>query len=104
MEAAVGGQVFAQREICRTANFYPLYDKKPCHYIIVPNTVQDSKKDDERPFFLRIFTSEEIELVNLPETIEQTFTGKWSGTTSGGRRSADNQRWCINPQYYLNLT
>jgi len=104
MEAAVHGQVFAQREICRTGYFYPTYDKKPVHYIIVPNTVGESKKDDERPFFLRIFSSEDIDLVQLPETIEQTFTGKWSATTCGGRRTMDNQKWCINPQYYLNLT
>ena len=67
------------------------------HYIVVPNTEVDSKKDEERPFFLRIFTSEKTDLVELPETIEQTFTDKWAAPTAGGKRTldngADNKRW-----------
>ena len=86
---------------------YPIHEKKPVHYIIVPNTEIESKKDEERPFFLRIFTSEKVELVNLPKTIEQTFLGKWTQSTAGGRRTlntgADNKYWCRNPQYFLNL-
>ena len=74
----------------------------------MPNTVTESKKDEERPFFLRIFTSEHVDLVELPKTIEQTFMGKWTSSTAGGRRTldtgAENKRWCINPQYFLNLT
>lgn len=85
-----------------------MHNKKPVHYIIVPNTLGESKKDDERPFFLRIFSSDPVEMVQLPNTIEQTFTGKWSAATAGGRRAhdngAENQKWCVNPQYYLNLT
>lgn len=77
------------------------------HYIIVPNTEVDSKKDEERPFVLRIFTSERVDLVELPKTIEQTFTGKWVQSTAGGRRilqdGGDNKHWCRNPQYFLNL-
>ncbi len=107
MEAATGGQVFAQREITKTANFYPTHDKKKVHYMIIPNTVGESKKDDERPFFLRVFSSETIDLVELPPTIEQSFAGKWTDITAGGKRSiegAENQKWCVNPQYFLNIT
>jgi hypothetical protein len=52
----------------------PIFDKKNVHYVIVPNT-EDSgnKKEEERPFFLRIFASEQIEVAQLPPTIEQQF-------------------------------
>jgi len=40
--------------------------------MIIPNTdATQNKKDEERPFFLRIFSSEPIDLVQLPNTIEQ---------------------------------
>lgn len=39
--------------------------------MIIPNTDNTAnKKDMERPFFLRIFGSEPIELVQMPNTIE----------------------------------
>lgn len=108
LEAATHGQVFAQREIQKTVVLTPTYNKKPCHYIIIPNTVGESKKDDERPFFLRLFSSEHIELVKLPNTIEQTFNGAWDKNTCGGKRAnengQENQKWCVNPQYFINLT
>jgi hypothetical protein len=107
IEAASGMQRFAQREICVNCWLSPTYDKKPVHYIIVPNTEVDSKKDEERPFFLRIFTSEKSELLELPKTIEQNFLGKWSASTAGGKRvlqnGSENKYWCRNPQYFLNL-
>lgn len=49
----------------------PVYEKKNVHYIIVPNTeIENNKKEEERPFFLRIFTSEHVEVSQLPNTIE----------------------------------
>ena len=108
LEAATGGQVFAQREITKTVKLYPTYNKRKVHYILVPNTVGESKKDEERPFILRIFASETMEFVKLPNTIDQSFVGKWSQTTAGGKRTnesgQENQKWCINPQYFLNIT
>ena len=107
VEAAKGAQRFGQREVWVTWWLQPIYEKKPVHYIIVPNTEVDSKKDEERPFVLRIFTSERVDLVELPKTIEQTFVGKWVQSTAGGRRilqnGGDNKHWCRNPQYFLNL-
>jgi hypothetical protein len=42
----------------------PEHDKKPCHYIIIPNTeASTNKKEEERPFFLRVFASEPMDLV-----------------------------------------
>lgn len=78
----------------------------------MPNTELENNKKEERPFFLRIFASENIELVKLPETIEQTFVNKWTETTAGGSRMIENddkklqenQFWCRNPQYFLNIT
>ena len=66
-------QRFEQREITRTIWLNPQHDKKNVHYIIVPNTEIENKKEEERPFFLRIFASEQIDVVQLPNTIEQQF-------------------------------
>jgi hypothetical protein len=77
LQAAEGGQRFEQREITRTIWLTPQHDKKNVHYIIVPNTEIENKKEEERPFFLRIFASEQIDVVQLPYTIEQQFQGKW---------------------------
>ena len=77
-QAAEGGQRFEQREISKTAWFSPVHEKKNVHYIIVPNTEVENRKDEERPFFLRFFASEHIEIVQLPNTIEQQFQGKWT--------------------------
>lgn len=49
----------------------PEYEKKPVHYMIIPNTEISNKKEGERPFYLRIFSSDEIQLVQLQNTIEQ---------------------------------
>jgi hypothetical protein len=35
-------------------------------------------KEEERTFFLRVFASDPIELVQLPNTIETKFNNKWS--------------------------
>jgi len=55
--AAEGGQRFSQREITKTLTLEPTYNKKNVHYIIIPNT-ENEGKNPERPFFLRIFSSE----------------------------------------------
>mmetsp|Transcript_18762 Transcript_18762/g.28840 ORF Transcript_18762/g.28840 Transcript_18762/m.28840 type:complete len:117 (-) Transcript_18762:832-1182(-) len=78
--------------------------------MIIPNTEDypQNKKEEERPFFLRVFSSEFVDLVQLPNTIEQQFQGKWTQSTAGGRRvdekGKENQFWCRNPQYFLNIT
>jgi len=108
VEASDDGQRFAQREIAKTIWLHPQHEKKNVHYIIVPNTETENKKEEERPFFLRVFASEQVELVQLPQPYEQQFQGKWDKNTAGGRRVMDNgkenQFWCRNPQYFLNLT
>lgn len=107
-EAAKGLQRFKQREITATVWLNPTYKNKPVHYIIVPNIEADPiKQTDERPFFLRVFTSEQCDLVELPPTIEQTFNSKWDKSTAGGKRTLatgrENQFWCRNPQYFINI-
>jgi hypothetical protein len=82
---------------------------KNVHYIIVPNIeTEPIKTSEERPFFLRVFTSEPVELLELPPTMEQTFNSKWDKMSAGGKRTTDagreNQYWCRNPQYFLNIT
>jgi hypothetical protein len=73
------------------------------HYIIVPNTeLEGNKKEEERPFFLRVFASDPLDLVQLPITEETPFSNKWGTNTAGGKMG--NQLWCRNPQYFLNIT
>jgi len=39
--------------------------------MIVPNTeASQNRKEEERPFYLRVFSSDPIELIQLPATIE----------------------------------
>jgi hypothetical protein len=57
----------------------PIHDKKNVHYVVVPNTeVENNKKEEERPFFLRIFASEQVDVAMLPPTLEMQFQGKWA--------------------------
>ena len=79
MEAARGGSPVEQRELTRSIQLVPIHDKKPVHYIIIPNTELDGKsKEEERTFFLRVFASDKIDLVQMPNTIETKFNNKWS--------------------------
>ncbi len=107
LEAVPDGALVAKREITKVTSFSPIYEKSHVNYIIVPNTVGDLK-NAERPFFLRIFSSEPIELVQLPPTIEKSHNGRWIKETVGAKRIFDNGqeniKWCNNPQYYLNVT
>lgn len=66
-EAASGIQRFKQREITCQLWLSPTHEKKNVHYIIVPNIESSPyNKSDERPFFLRIFSSDPVEMVELP--------------------------------------
>lgn len=56
----------------------------------MPNIEHENVRPvDERPFFLRVFASEHVDLVELPRTIEQSFKCEWGLTTAGGRRVTD---------------
>ena len=35
---------------------------------------------------MRIFTSEAIDIVEMPETLETTVEGQWTDNSAGGRR------------------
>ena len=49
------------REITRNCVLTPENEKKPVHYMIIPNTENSTnKREEERPFHLRIFSSEPI--------------------------------------------
>lgn len=101
LEAGEGIQRFEQREITKTTWLLPMHEKKQVHYIVVPNTETENKKEEERPFFLRIFSSEHVDVAKLPPTIEHQEQGKWTSATAGGRRvlenGKENQFWCRNP-------
>jgi len=42
------------------------------YYMIIPNTVTENKKEEQRPFWLRLFASENIDVYEMPETIEES--------------------------------
>jgi hypothetical protein len=81
------------------------------YYMVIPNMIpvgeKDLKKDEKRVFFLRIFSSEPVEVVEMPETLEVSLEGQWGDNNSGGKRKLDNGKnnanWCKNPQYFLNI-
>lgn len=90
LEAAPGGSNTETRELTRTLWLTPDHLKSDVHYIIVPNTEIEGnpnfgKKEEERPFYVRVFSSDPVDLVQLPMTVETTFQNKWGPQSSGGR-------------------
>ena len=110
LNAGSGAQRLGHREITEHLVLSNTHEKKNVHYIIIPNVENEDKinKKDGKLFFLRVFASEHVDLVELPKTIEQSFAGEWTKESAGGKRIDDklkeNQFWCRNPQYFLNVT
>ena len=84
------------------------------NFIVIPNTEADNKKDENRPFWLRIFASEYIDVEELPESMEVSMRGTWGEDNAGGPRKLieekngkkqefENPYWCKNPQYFINI-
>ncbi|EGR31206.1 hypothetical protein IMG5_115920 [Ichthyophthirius multifiliis] len=122
IEANPNGQASAQREITQYITLKKFEGKNYGNYIIVPNMITESKKDEKRVFYLRIFASEpvkyiciyillykqiKIEIMEMPETLEFSIEDQqWEQHNAGGRRKIENKNnpnWCRNPQYFLNL-
>lgn len=116
IEAATGLQRLAQREITKEIFLEPGEGRKYGHFVIIPNLeIEGRKLESEaakgkkvnRPFWLRIFAQNPVDVVELSETIEVTVNGEWTEHTGGGRRALktgkDNPLWCKNPQYFLNI-
>jgi hypothetical protein len=63
----------------------------------------------EAKFWLRIFSSDDIFVTELPRPYEASISSGWSQTTAGGARyiknkdnmTVENAYWPINPQYLL---
>jgi calpain, invertebrate len=46
------------------------------YYVIIPNMIgEDKKKDAKRTFYLRIFSSDPVEVAEMPETVETVEEG-----------------------------
>ena len=78
--------------------------KKEQSFIIVPHLVDPSSGD--RDFWVRIFSSDPIEVSLLPETIEIEKKGMWKKDMKQGPRlvnGSENPNWCENQQFFLNL-
>lgn len=108
IQANPNENIEAQREITQYITLKRFEGKNFGYYMIIPNLIDkiDSKKDDKRTFFLRVFASNQVEVCEMPETVEKSMDGGWDATNAGGRRRIDqknNPKWCRNPQYFLNL-
>lgn len=114
--AAEGLQKVAQREITKDIILELPEGKKEAHFIIIPNLEAEGKKLESetqkknkgRQFWLRIFSQNPIQVLELSETFEEFDKSEWNETTAGGRRvlrnGKENPLWCRNPQYFLNVS
>lgn len=114
--AAEGIQRIAQREISKDIILELPEGKKEAHFIIVPNLEVEGKKLESetlkknkgRQFWLRVFSQNPVQVMELAETFEAIEKGEWNESTAGGRRvlrnGKDNPLWCRNPQYFLNVS
>ena len=104
------GLVEDKREITEVLTLKRQEGKNYGIYMIIPNIVdikEGVKKDDKRIFYMRLFASESIDIVEMPETLETTVDGQWTDNSAGGRRKIEgkeNPNWCRNPQYFLNFS
>lgn len=92
--------ILAQREMVQQVTLRKQEGKNYTYFIIVPNTITTNKKEEQRQFWLRIFSSEKIDVQELPDTVEFTLDGAWTDDSSGGKRrikGKDNPHWCRNP-------
>ncbi|CAD8158986.1 unnamed protein product [Paramecium octaurelia] len=103
------GDMPAQREITQYLILKNFEGKTFGNYMVVPNMiVNETRKEEKRNFILRIFSSDKIDVAEMPETLEIQQEGSWNETSAGGKRKYDNGKenpnWCKNPQYFLNLS
>lgn len=98
----------AMREITQYLVLKNFEGKTYGNYMIVPNLIMNENKKEDRNFILRIFTSDKVDVAEMPETIEVQMEGSWTENNAGGMRKLENGRdnpsWCRNPQYFLNLS
>lgn len=87
---------------------------------MIPFTLDDvstKKAVAHRPFWLRVFASEEIEIEQVKETLMIEEKGEWSEKRPCGPMYLEviegddekkeikyNPYWCQNPQYFINIT
>lgn len=73
------------REITQQVNLKRFEGKNYGYYMVIPNMIpvgeKDLKKDEKRVFFLRIFSSEPVEVVEMPETVEVSLKDNGATTT-----------------------
>ena len=94
-----------KREILKKLKLELEEKKKEQNFIIVPHLIDPSTGD--REFWVRITTSDPIEVCLLPETLETEKRGKWNKEFKQGPRlingCIENPNWCENQQFFLNL-
>lgn len=65
------GDVQAQREVTSYFVLKPFEGKPSGTYMIVPNmNLIENRKEEKRNFYIRIFSSDKIDILEMPETIE----------------------------------
>merc|ERR1711988_1383515 len=88
-----------KREITQTLIVNCFEGKNFGNFIVIPNTETESntehnKKEKEtyKPFWLRIFASEYIDVEELPESMEVSMKGAWGDDNGGGPRKITEEK------------
>jgi len=102
LEAASGHQRFPQREISQSIELASEVSRKPVSYVLVPNQEIQLEGDQARQsFIMRIYSSNPIELVQLPEVLNYEFSSQWTPSNAGGKmldqQGIHNPLWGKNP-------
>ena len=84
-------------------------NKKYGNYNLIVNTIKSKFSKNQIPFYIKIFSNNEVLFEQLPETIDYLFTSSWNKKTAGGpyypfaKNLKTNSFWCLNPQYLINF-
>lgn len=90
------------------AALYAFYQPTQGPFIIVPQMAQEEKISE---FNLTIYSSQQVEVVQLQDSRNAVLAGKWTDRTGGGchlydkeyESKPDSHTWQNNPKYLLKL-
>lgn len=77
------------REITYQVTLKKFEGKNYGYYMIIPNTMTESRKDEQRPFWLRLFSSDPVEVYEMPNTLEQIIDDSWNEVNIIGNKNKD---------------
>jgi hypothetical protein len=84
------------REVTQNVTLSPQEGKSFGYYIIIPNVEYELRKGSSKHFWLRVFSSDKIQVEEFPETMEIRVKGAWEKGCNGGPMYYENK---INPYW-----